>query len=196
MKQAIFFLLDEYADWEGAYLASTLNQSADWEVKTASIQPTVTTIGGFTTVTDYLIDAIPQDLDLLILIGGNSWAIEDDRIKPLVASNLARGTVIGAICGAVDYLARNGFLNDYLHTGNTFYFWNDSEYDNVKSFIEEQAVRDRNLITANGTATLEFTELVLKAVNFSSEEEIEKSVTMHKLGYYQFCEKYGNPYLS
>ncbi len=30
MKRAITFLLDEYADWEGVYVTSTLNQSEEW----------------------------------------------------------------------------------------------------------------------------------------------------------------------
>ena len=38
MKTAVFLLLNEYADWEGAYLSSQLNQLTDWTVKTASIQ--------------------------------------------------------------------------------------------------------------------------------------------------------------
>ena len=46
MKTAITFLLEEYADWEGAYITSTLNQNEKWQNKTASIQTEVTTIGG------------------------------------------------------------------------------------------------------------------------------------------------------
>ncbi|HAR1244660.1 TPA: glutamine amidotransferase, partial [Enterococcus faecium] len=30
MKTAITFLLEEYADWEGAYITSTLNQNEKW----------------------------------------------------------------------------------------------------------------------------------------------------------------------
>lgn len=40
-------MLDEYADWEGAYLSSTLNQAPSWEAKTASIKSEVVSIGGF-----------------------------------------------------------------------------------------------------------------------------------------------------
>lgn len=46
MKTAITFLLEEYADWEGAYITSTLNQKEGWQNKTASIQSEVTSIGG------------------------------------------------------------------------------------------------------------------------------------------------------
>ena len=37
MKQALFLILDEYADWEGAYLSTTLNQREDWSVHTISL---------------------------------------------------------------------------------------------------------------------------------------------------------------
>lgn len=37
MKTAVTFLLEEYADWEGAYITSTLNQNEGWQNKTASI---------------------------------------------------------------------------------------------------------------------------------------------------------------
>lgn len=33
MKTAITFLLEEYADWEGAYITSTLNQKRDGKTK-------------------------------------------------------------------------------------------------------------------------------------------------------------------
>lgn len=46
MKTALFLMLDQYADWEGSYLASQLNQSTDWQIKTASTTPSVTSIGG------------------------------------------------------------------------------------------------------------------------------------------------------
>lgn len=52
MKTALFVLLDQYADWEGAYLLSLLNQREDWQIKTASNLPKVESIGGLQTVID------------------------------------------------------------------------------------------------------------------------------------------------
>lgn len=34
MKTALFLMLDQYADWEGSYLASQINQNPDWQVVT------------------------------------------------------------------------------------------------------------------------------------------------------------------
>ena len=72
MKNALFLLLDEFADWEGSYLSSTLNQSESWSVKTISVEEKVVSLGGFSVLVDYVIGSEPKDYDLLIMIGGNS----------------------------------------------------------------------------------------------------------------------------
>ncbi len=197
MKKAIFFIVDDYADWEGAWLASLLNQREDWEVKTASTQLHVKSIGGFKINIDYLLEKIPEKIDLFVMIGGNSWELENDCLKKTIHDLLESEIIVGAICGAVDYLARNGLLNQYEHTGNALVLWQQYlGYNNHKNFIAQQAVRDRNLVTANGTAACEFTKLVLTAVGAGDEFEIEKAIALHQLGFYKFCEKYGNPFLN
>lgn len=195
MKQAIFLLLDEYADWEAAYLSATLNESKEWAVSTLSLNDHVTSIGGFRTVVDYKINNHP-DFDLLVLIGGNTWDVESDEIFNLIDKAFSKNIPVGAICGAVDYLAKNGFLNHFKHTGNSAYFWqNYKNYHPGVEFMEEQAVKDKNLVTANGTAPIEFTELVLHMIQFDTEKEIEKIMYMYRYGFYKYAEKYGNPFL-
>lgn len=195
MKQAIFLLLDEYADWEAAYLSATLNEGREWTVSTISLHDHVTSIGGFKTEMNYRISGHPS-FDLLVLIGGNTWDIESDDIFNLVDEAFSKNTPVGAICGAVDYLAKNGFLNHFRHTGNSAYLWQNYEnYNPEVEFMEEQAVKDKNLVTANGTAPIEFTELVLQMINFDTAEEIEKTMYMYRYGFYEYVEKYGNPYL-
>ena len=159
MKKAIFFILDEYADWEGAYLSSQLNQNKNWEVKTASIKNEVTSIGGFKTLVDYQVKDITADINLLVLIGGNSWSIENEQLRNLIAERLTNKKSVAAICVAVDYLAKNGLLTNFKHTGNAQYLWkNYTKYVNKDDFEQKQVVRDHNLVTANGTAPLEFTK--------------------------------------
>lgn len=194
-RKAIFFILNEYADWEGAYLASQLNQTSDWEVKIASVHPIVRSIGGFTTTVDYLINDIPNNIDLLVLIGGNSWNLVDSSLFSLIQKRLHNLQPIAAICGAVDYLARNGLLTGYRHTGNTQAPWQDySQYTNSNDFENQQVVTDQNLITANGTAALTFTNHVLKLVNFNSPEEVDQATDLYQIGFYKYCQKYGNPF--
>ncbi|WP_429971052.1 type 1 glutamine amidotransferase family protein [Fructilactobacillus sp. Tb1] len=196
MKKALFIILNDYADWEDAYLSTQLNQSSEWTVITASTNKEVKSIGGFTTLVDMNIsDVHISDFSLLILIGGNSWNIKNTNLVTIIKKALSSDIAVGAICGAVDFLARNGLLSNYKHTGNAQFLWkNYTKYVNPNDFYEKQAVVDKNLITANGTAPLEFTELVLKTINFKNTEEIHKYVELYKLGFYEYCKKYGNPY--
>ncbi len=40
-------------------------------------------------------------------------------------------------------------------------------------YIAKQAVRDRNIITANGTAPMEFAKEILSALNVASEDKMQ-----------------------
>ncbi|AOM41437.1 type 1 glutamine amidotransferase family protein [Xenorhabdus hominickii] len=197
MKKAIFFLLEDYADWESAYLSSRLNIHEEWSVETASLeQGTCKSIGGFETVINYSLETLTHHIDLFVLIGGNSWNIENDQLKNLISTYLDAGVTVGAICGAVDFLAKNGLLNDFKHTGNSQSLWKEyREYQNPENFITEQVVTDRNLITANGTASIEFSEHVLKALCIENTQKIEREHELLKIGYYNYCCKYGDPFV-
>ena len=195
MKKALFLLLDEFADWEGAYLSSILNQDDNWSVSTISVEENVSSLGGFSVLVDYIIGDEPKDYDLLVMIGGNSWDNDSENLLKFVEEAFNKNIVIGAICGAVDYLAKNGFLNKYRHTGNSIYLWNKlKKYENANGFVETQAITDSNLVTANGTGELEFTEEVLRLINFDTPTNINKKMFMIKNGFYEYCKKYGNPY--
>ena len=145
---------------------------------------------------DYQIDQIPSECALLVLIGGNSWAVNNEPLKQLITSRLHTDQPVAAICGAVDYLARNGLLNQYKHTGNAQYLWRDYRaYQNQNGFLAQQTVWDRNLVTANGTAVLDFTEATLKMIRFKSAEQVHQDVDLYRLGFYEYCQKYGNPFV-
>ncbi|KRM96268.1 4-methyl-5(B-hydroxyethyl)-thiazole monophosphate biosynthesis protein [Liquorilactobacillus aquaticus DSM 21051] len=154
-------------------------------------------IGGFKTIVDYLISEIPVKIDLLVLIGGNFWSIKNEYLRELITKQLRSKRPVAAICGAVDFLAQNRLLTRYKHTGNAQYLWQSySNYTNHDDFVETQAVKDLNLVTANGTASLEFTKLVLKLLDFFPEPEIDKTIALHELGFYKYCDTYSNPYLA
>lgn len=52
---------------------------------------------------------IDQMHHLLVLIGGNSWDIQDQNLYRMIDEQLSNGLPVAAICGAVDYLAFHGF---------------------------------------------------------------------------------------
>lgn len=195
MKKALFLLLDEFSDWEIAYLSSIINSNKKWMTKSISVKDKVKSIGGMTILIDSKVSNETHDFDLLILIGGNKWNIEEKTLLKFIEKAFELEKPIGAICGAVDYLAKNGFLNNYKHTGNSIYLWNEfKNYENDNGFVETQAITDGNLVTANGTGEIEFTEKVLRLVNFDTPTNIDKKIFMIKNGFYEYCKKYGNPY--
>ncbi len=131
----------------------------------------------------------------MVTVGGNTWNNDNKKLLHLIKTAFQNNIPVGAICGAVDYLAKNGFLNHYNHTGNSVDAWKGYEnYHAKSSFFQQQAVTDKNLVTANGTAPIEFTHLILELIEFDTSENIKKMMYMYKHGFYKYCEKYGNPF--
>lgn len=194
MKTAYLIFMDQYADWEGAYLASQLNQREDWQVKTASTSEVVTSIGGLKLQVDMGLDLIPATAALVVMIGGNAWQRAIPMLTTLIRQRLEQGLPVGAICGAVDYLARNGLLTNYRHTGNSQFLWqNDDQYVNPNEFEAQQVVVDHNLVTANGTGTLEFTSAILTLID-CNDDTAKQAILLQQLGYYEYCRQFGDPY--
>ena len=178
MKQKVLFiLLNEYTDWEGAFLSTALHVGVipDSEVKyeVHTVAPTsesVCSIGGFRTLPDYSFENMPKDYAALVLIGGNRWdSPEAELVVPLVQEAWDNGKFIGAICNGASFLCSHGFLNNVKHTGNgldQLKKWGGTGYTNAENYVEAQAVSDKNIVTANGVGHLEFTRemlLLLKA---------------------------------
>jgi putative intracellular protease/amidase len=146
----------------------------------------VKSIGGFTVLPDYGIENYPADYAGVVLIGGNSWRTEEaKKITPLLKQAFAAGKIVAAICDATVFLGMNGFLNDKKHTSNSPGSLTDGareHYTGAANYINEQAVRDGNLITANGTAYLEFAKEVLSALEAYAADDIENYYQYFKLG--------------
>jgi putative intracellular protease/amidase len=191
MKTVLFLLLEQYADWEGAYIAPWIKYFGkdEWAVKTVSLtKEPVRSIGGFTVLPDYDIASAPKDFAALVLIGGNSWRSEAAKgIMPLVNTAIKNSAVLAGICDAAGFLGANGILNDIAHTANDLddlKKWAKAAYNGEARFQKQQAVRDGKIVTANGTAALEFSREVLLALDLAPEQEILDGYYFYKAGYY------------
>jgi len=190
-KTVLFVILDQYADWEAAYITSAITMlgQGNYEIKTVSlIKDFVQSIGGFRIMPDYDIKSVPTDYEALILIGGMTWRNEQSQqVKTLVDDCRQKGKVLGGICDASAFLGTVGVLNNVNHTSNDLKDlkqWAGSAYNGETKYIARQAVRDKNIITANGTAAMEFAKEILLALNAASEEKIIEWYNFHKLGCY------------
>ena len=190
-RTILIFILQQYADWESAYITSAITMlgQGKYNIKTVSVSGDyVQSIGGFRVLPDYDLQTVPEDYDALILIGGMTWRSENtEPIKKLVADYHKKGKVLGGICDASAFLGTAGVLNDVMHTSNDINDlkqWAGTAYTGEKKYICHQAVRDKNVITANGTAPLEFAKEILLALDVASEEKISEWYDFHKLGLY------------
>ncbi len=195
-NNVLFVLLDKYAEWEAAPLAAALNSGVtplgDTRYTTATVAPTadaVSSIGGFSTLPDYDFDSMPQDYAALVLIGGMSWdKPEAGRVEELGARALREGKTVGAICNGASFMAAHGFLNDVAHTGNgldQLRLWGGERYTNPEGFIERQAVADGSIVTANGSAGIEFAREMLLALEADTRENIDAWYDFNKHGFYR-----------
>lgn len=202
LQKVLFVVLEQYADWEAAAIAAALNEDdpeqgeKKYEVKTVSLDgEPVTSIGGFKVLPDYSVDTAPDEFAGLILIGGNSWRNEESRkVMELVRKAEEKKVVIGAICDATVFLGMNGMLNNAPHTSNHLHELKEAaaeNYTSADSYLEQQAVSDGMLITANGSAYLDFGKAVLYALDAAPAEEIEEWYSFFKLGYHEFIKQQG-----
>lgn len=193
-KKIVIVLLDDFADWEAAFLAPALRTGVmpghpafcGTKYMTPDGTP-VRSLGGMLVTPDCDASALPADCAGLILVGGMQWQSDAaQRIVPLVGEALSRGLLVGAICNAASVLAAHGFLNDVRHTGNTVEMlkkWGGERYTGQAHYEERQAVRDGNIVTANGTGCLEFTRECLLALGADAPEAVEASYKFNKEGF-------------
>ncbi|MFC2728920.1 MAG: type 1 glutamine amidotransferase family protein [Centipeda sp. (in: firmicutes)] len=191
MKTVLLALLEQYADWEAAYVSTAVHMlgQGKFVVKTVSLsKEPITSIGGIRVVPDYTVGSASKDYDALLLIGGLCWREERaQQMIPLVEHCVNSGKVLGGICDAAAFLASIGVLDSVKHTGNrlsALQEWKGTKYKGAENYQARQAIFDRNIITANGSAPLEFAREVLTALHVAEEAMIEDWYVLHKLGYY------------
>lgn len=194
-NEILYLLLPEFAAHEIVYLAQAVRcdeqaikeQPRYFNRIVAPTAEPVRSCGGFLTLPDYTIDTMPEDYAALVLIGGFGWKTpQAERVVPVVERAVAAGKIVGAICNAASFMARCGLLNDVEHTGNgleQLKLWGGDRYTGEALYRHRQAVSDRNIVTANGSAALEFARELLLLLANDTPERIEMYYRFNKLGY-------------
>ena len=195
-EKVVFILLEGFADWEGAPLAAELRaaevEHPSFEVLYASDKKEPRrSIGGLTVLPDIALEEIPEDAQALILIGGTSWKEPAAKaVAPVAKRFLDEGKVVGAICDAARFLGAHGLLNAHQHTANfKESLEKEEESQNPAGFQEEECVRDRNLVTANGQAPYLFAREMLRAL-WVAETEAERWYDFNTMGLRAAIRKY------
>lgn len=193
-EEILFVLLNEFADWEGTYIATSLNlgvkpgRPTNYTVRTLSVtKEPVTSIGGFKILPDYDLNTLPENHAGLVLIGGMSWFTpEAAQLVPIVEKAIGENKLVAGICNASVFLGANGYLNNAKHTSNGLDYlkqYAGEKYTGEAYYINKQAVKDGNIVTANGTAPLEFCREILYALKADTPEIIEEAYRFYTNGF-------------
>lgn len=144
-------------------------------------------VGGFKVIPDYTFNNMPDDFAALVLIGGFGWSTPiAEQVVPIVRKTVEKGKIVGAICNAASFMAKHGFLNTVKHTGNgleQLKIWGGENYTNLNGYVHAQAVSDNNIVTANGSAALEFAKELLLLLKNDTLERIEMYYQLNKQGF-------------
>ncbi len=194
-NEILYILLPDYAAHEAVYLSQAIasdefalkeNPKYVNKVVAPTLEP-VRSIGGFLTVPDYSFETMPDDYAALVLIGGFGWSTPvAQQVAPIVRHAIENGKTVGAICNAASFMAKHGFLNAVRHTGNgveQLKLWGGENYTNTDGYIHAQAVSDHNIVTANGSATLEFARELLLLLGNDTPQRIDMYYQFNKQGF-------------
>lgn len=200
-NEILYILLPDFAEHEAVYLSQAvasdegaLKETPKYvnKVVAPTLEP-VRSIGGFRIIPDYSFGTMPEDYAALILIGGFGWTEPvAEHVVQIVREAIDRGIIVGAICNGASFMAKHGFLNNIRHTGNgleQLKLWGGVNYTNPKGYIHAQAVSDKTIVTANGSAALEFAKELLLLLENDTPERIEMYYQFNRQG---FCALFNN----
>lgn len=182
-KTCYLFVFDGFADYETSLAATGIRSSSEYQLKTIGIRKEpIRSMSGMTMIPD--LDFMPEtdleDIDgentgMLILPGGDAWEKgRNELITPLVAHCLLHGIPVAGICGATIFLAQLGLLNRSVHTSNSMDYLSafSSVYRGQALYRAMPSVRTEHLITANGTASVEFAQNIFEALGIAEEKQV------------------------
>jgi putative intracellular protease/amidase len=184
-RTCYLFIFDGFADWEPALVTSGLNTYSDFEIKTFSIDgKPVKSMGNLRVQPDRGFNEIKaNDFDLLILPGGKTWEEGGNKeIGEFVKDRFHQGKTIAAICAATTFLARQGIFENIQHTSNGLEYLKKQvpAYGAEGNYINQPCVADKNIITANGAAMIEFAYTIFERFEIFKKEELNYWLALYK----------------
>jgi putative intracellular protease/amidase len=182
-------VFDGLADWEPAHILCELRKSGQYVVKTAgfSLEP-ITTMGGITILPDVTIEDVGvEETAVFILPGGHMWEQQgNEPLQALLRDLHAQDVPLAAICGATLEIARAGLTHRVRHTSNILEYLQGlvPTYDDHEYYVNESAVTDQNIVTADGLSSVDFAREVLKLLGVYNEADADAWYGMYKHGIY------------
>jgi putative intracellular protease/amidase len=189
------FVFDSLSDWEAGYAIAGINNPQfqknpeSYRVRSVALRRTpVVSMGGICIQPDLALDELSSaDSAMLILPGGIAW----DEGRNNEAIDVARmfldsGIPVAAICGATAGLARGGLLDTRRHTSNSREYLALTHYLGAELYEEASAFTDNDLITAPGTAPVDFAYHIFRRLDIYTTPVLEAWYGLFKTGHAEY----------
>lgn len=181
MDKILIFIFDGMTDYEITFISHLLYADAGKEIITIAYEDKMIkgNSGLIYKPSKLVSDVLNEDVQGLIIPGGWYGDIKPELIELINNLNL-KEKLLGAICGSgTVFLAKAGVLNNVKYTTPVVewtkkhieVFGGDDPFPR-ENFILERVVRDRNIITAQGIAFVDFATEICDWFNlFDSKED-------------------------
>lgn len=197
MKQldVLLFVFDGLSDWETGYAIAAINNPrfqripGRYRVRTVALRSDIVqTMGGVRIVPDLTLAQLsPADSAMLILPGGDVWeAGGNPEAIETALSFLDAGVPVAAICAATAALARDGLLDKRRHTSNAREYLEATGYRGQSFYEEAPAVTDDDIITASGTAPVDFAQHIFSRLDLYPPDVLDAWYGLFKTGHREY----------
>jgi putative intracellular protease/amidase len=186
MEKILVFIFDSMADYEVTFISHLLGTSGGKEIITVAYEDKIIKgRSGFLYKPARLVtEVLDEDVDGLI-IGGGWYGDTRPELLQLINNLNSKKKLVAGICGAgTVFLAKSGILNDVKYTTpavewteNHIKVFGEKDPFPRENFIESRVVKDKNIITAKGTAFIDFAIEIYDWFNlFDDQEEKEEFI--------------------
>lgn len=182
-------VFDGFADWEPAHALAELRRWGKRTVRSIGFgSAPVVSMGGLTVVPDTVLDDVmAEDVELLLLPGGDLWEhgwYPRVTLEALLGRLVDAERPIAAICAATLALGRAGVLDVRQHTSNGRDYLSTQipEYAGASHYVDAAAVRDKHVITATGLAPVDFARAIFAELQIFTAADEALWYTMFKSG--------------
>lgn len=189
-QKILLFIFDNMTDYEITFIAHLLKADAGKEVITISYEnKLVKGTSGLVYKPDKLVkDVLNDEVEGLIICGGWFGEVREELIE-LIRKLNSQNKLLAGICGAgTFFLATAGVLNMVSYT-TPITSWTEKHMEIFgeadpfprDNYIEKRVVADNNIITALGTAFLDFAVEICNWLQlFESEEDKNRFIKLYK----------------
>lgn len=178
MMRILLCVYPNYADFQIGHLLFFLKKIGKAKIETTSIDgEIIKSLGGLRVRPDISMNQVQvKTYDLILCPGGDLLheVADDPQIHYLLQTATVNNVPIASLCGSTLFLAKAGLLNDKKFTCNTgTYEQFKNDYSHA-TYTGNNVEVEASMITAKGTAFIDFTVAVGHLLKlWKSEEQVD-----------------------